>query len=64
MYEVNILALIAKSVMSLNGLSFASARPAPQPCVSVLVVWRIQEVQIELIDTSNPNTYQLQFFPV
>ena len=26
-----------------NGLSFASARPTPQPCVSVLVVWEIQE---------------------
>ena len=34
---------VSKSVMSINGLSFASARPAPQPCVSVFVVRRIQE---------------------
>ena len=29
--------------MSFNRLSIASARPALQPCVSVLVVWGIQE---------------------
>ena len=28
---------VSKSVMSINGLSFASARPAPQRCVPVLV---------------------------
>ena len=28
---------VSKSVMSINGLSFASARPALQPCVPVLV---------------------------
>ena len=37
-YVDNLLFLVSvsKSVMSLNGLSFASPRPAPQPCVSVL----------------------------
>ena len=35
---------VSKTVMSLNGLSFVSARPAPQPCVSVLVVWGIQDL--------------------
>ena len=36
---------VSKSVMSINGLSFVSARPAPQPCVSVFMVWGIQEYQ-------------------
>ena len=36
---------VSKSVMSFNGLSFASARHAPQPCVSVLVVQGIQEMR-------------------
>ena len=30
---------VSKNVMSINGLSFVSARPAPQPCVSVIMVW-------------------------
>ena len=30
--------LYQKSVMSINGLSFVSARPAPQPCVSVFMM--------------------------
>ena len=34
---------VSKGVMSLNGQSFVSARTAPQPCVSALVVWGIQE---------------------
>ena len=32
--------------MSINGLSFTSARPTPQPCVSALVTWEIQERSI------------------
>ena len=32
--------------MPLNGLSIASARPTPQPCVSVLMVQEIQETYI------------------
>ena len=35
---------VSKSVMSLNGQSFASARPTLQPCVSDLVVQGIQEM--------------------
>ena len=37
--------------MSLNGLSFVSATPAPQPCVSVLMVQGIQAYshQIEMV---------------
>ena len=30
--------------MSINGLSFASARPTPQPCVSVFMAQEIQEL--------------------
>ena len=34
---------VSKSVMSINGLSFTSARPTPQPCVSSSV-WGIREL--------------------
>ena len=37
---------VSKSVMSINGLSFVSARPAPQPCASVFMVHGIWEIII------------------
>ena len=42
--EVSFCCFVSKSVMSLNGLSFASARPTPQPYVPVPVEQGIQEV--------------------
>ena len=42
-WDTSFQVFVSGSLMSLNGLSFASARPAPQPCVSVLVVQEIQE---------------------
>ena len=39
---------VSKSVMLINGLSFASARPAPQPCVSSLAQ-DIRECFVHLI---------------
>ena len=35
---------VSKSVWSINGLSFVSARPALQPCVSVFIVQGIREM--------------------
>ena len=35
---------VSKSVVSLNGLSIASAKPTPQPCVLVLMVQGIKEM--------------------
>ena len=35
---------VSKSVLSINGLSFVSARPALQPCVSVFMVQGIREI--------------------
>ena len=34
---------VSADVIKLNGLNFVSARPTLQPCVSVLMVQRIQE---------------------
>ena len=53
-----------ESVMSLNGLSFVSARPAPQPCVSVLMERGIQEcllliwIKLILFNSLYKRTYQ------
>ena len=44
--------------MSLNGPSIASARPALQPCVSVLMVQGIQKLQDQM------DHYQLTLIPV